>query len=110
MKESAIELRIGLDNDRIPERILWRAEDGTSEGFAEAKSLTLALWDDHVKETVKIDLWTKDMPVFDMKRFYIETLGSMAESLLAATGDEFMAEEMRTLCGRLTQHIQNEGK
>lgn len=110
MKESAIELRIGLDDDRIPEHILWRAEDGSSEGFTEAKSLTLALWDDRTKETVRIDLWTKDMPVFDMKRFYVETLGSMAESLLAATGDEFMADEMRMLCNRLAEHIQKDSK
>jgi gliding motility-associated protein GldC len=32
--------------------------------------MMLALWDQSYKNTLRIDLWTKDMPVDEMKRFF----------------------------------------
>ena len=44
MTKSKIELNIELDDNKIPERLNWSAEDGgvTSE---EAKSFLLSVWD-----------------------------------------------------------------
>ena len=52
---------------------------------------------------MRIDLWTNDMPVDEMKRFYIDCLGGMSQSVLNSTGDEFMAEEMNLLCEKISQ-------
>ena len=57
-----------------------------------------------------IDLWTKDMPVTEMKRFYIDTIGAMAESLNTATNDEVMVKKMRDLCEELVQYLHEKGE
>jgi hypothetical protein len=46
------------------------------------------------------------MPVDDMKRFYIDCIGGLSQSVLTATGDEVMAQEMRSLCEKLAIHVQ----
>jgi gliding motility-associated protein GldC len=40
----------------------------------EAKAIMLSIWDSKVKESMRIDLWTKDMPVDEMKIFFHQTL------------------------------------
>jgi gliding motility-associated protein GldC len=57
---------------------------------------------------MKIDLWTKEMPVDEMKRFYVDTMGAMAESIITATNDSMMATKMRNLCKELTDHLNAE--
>jgi gliding motility-associated protein GldC len=37
---------------------------------ARAKAIMLSIWDSKVKESMRIDLWTKDMPVDEMKIFF----------------------------------------
>ncbi len=43
-----------------------------------------------------------------MKRFAIDTLGGLAQSILTATGDTFMSDEVNQLCDRLVQHVEEE--
>ena len=59
---SDILLRVELDENRIPERLHWEAEDGGIIN-QEAKAMLLSVWDHKTKETLRIDLWTKDMPM-----------------------------------------------
>jgi gliding motility-associated protein GldC len=37
----------------------------------EAKAVMLSVWDSKAKESLRIDLWTKEMPVDEMKIFFI---------------------------------------
>lgn len=108
MKKSQISFSIDLDNNNVPEKIQWDATDKPDAGLSETKSISVALWDHKQKNTLRIDLWTKDMPVNEMKRFYIECLGGIAQSALSATGDEVIASEINALCDRLVEHIKNE--
>jgi gliding motility-associated protein GldC len=101
-----ITLTVELDSKNHAEKIVWDATDKPDAGVSETKSVSISLWDDKYKSTMRIDLWTKDMPVLEMKRFYIETIGGMAQSALTATGDEFMASEMNALCEKLVKHLQ----
>ena len=50
------------------------------------------------------------MPVDEMKRFYIDCLGGISQTLLNATGDEFMSTEINTLCDKLVAHVKLETK
>ncbi|MBL7874742.1 MAG: gliding motility protein GldC, partial [Cyclobacteriaceae bacterium] len=88
MKKSTINFSIELDSKNVPERILWDATDKPEDTPSETKSISVSLWDDKQKNTMRIDLWTKDMPVDEMKRFYIECVGGIAQSVLSSTGDE----------------------
>ena len=90
MKKSEIKFIVSLDEKNIPEKIEWVAEDSLSQDLKESKSISLSLWDDKKKNTLRIDLWTKEMTTDDMKKFYIDCLGGLSQSILNSTGDEFM--------------------
>lgn len=109
MKKSTITFNVVLDDQQVPEKIQWDADDKPDTGLEDTKSISIAVWDHKEKSTLRIDLWTKDMPVDEMKRFYIETLGGMAQSVLRATGDEFMADQMNQLCDKLVLHVKKAG-
>ena len=106
--ESEIKFKIELDQDNIPEKILWDADDKESPGFKETKSISVSLWDHDKKNTLRIDLWSKEMPVDEMKRFYIDCLGGISQTILNSTGDEFMSNEINALCNKLIDHVKKE--
>lgn len=108
MKTSTIQFTVDLDQNNIPERIRWDATDKPADTPAETKSISVSLWDDQQKNTMRIDLWTKDMPVDEMKRFYIECLGGIARSILSSTGDEKMSNEINALCDKLVEMVRKE--
>lgn len=107
MKKSTIQFTVHLDDNNTPEKIEWDATDKPEPGQTETKSISVSLWDDRQKNTMRIDLWTKDMPVDEMKRFYIDCIGGLSQSVLTSTGDEKMAAEMNTLCDRLAQLVRD---
>ena len=108
MKKSTIQFSVELDQNNVPERILWDATDKPEDTSSETKSISVSLWDSKQKNTMRIDLWTKDMPVDEMKRFYIECVGGIAQSVLSSTGDERMAQEINALCDRLVELVRQE--
>ena len=106
MKKSEIKFHIELDENNVPEKIQWDATDKPESGFSDSKAISIALWDHMQKNTLRIDLWTKEMPVNEMKRFYIDCLGGLAQSILTSTNDELMANEIHNLCEKLAVHVQ----
>lgn len=110
MKDSEITLRIQLDKDDIPEKITWDATDKDIPGPEVTKAFNLAIWDHNTMSTLRIDLWNKEMPVDEMKRFYVDCLGGLAQSILNSTGDEFMSTAMNRLCDKLVKHLEEEIK
>lgn len=108
MKKSEINFTIELDEENIPDKILWKATDQEDGDPTETKSIAISLWDHNQKNTLRIDLWSKDMPVDEMKRFYVDTVGGMAQSILNATGDQFIAQEMNALCEKLVEYLKKE--
>jgi gliding motility-associated protein GldC len=108
MKKSNIQFEIDLDAKSIPENITWQASDLEEDVPQQAKAISLNIWDHESFNTLRIDLWTKEMPVNDMKRFYIDCIGGFAQSILNATGDEFMSQEMDNLCEKLVEYLKKE--
>ncbi len=94
---SEISIKVGLDENRVPERLNWSADDGAIDDM-EAKALLLSVWDSSQKDTYKINLWTKEMPVNEMIQFFHQTLTSMADTFETATGDDKMSATMRDFC------------
>jgi len=110
MKKSEINFVVEVDKDNVPEAISWKATDGPSDQLQKTNAIAISVWDNTQFNTLRIDLWTKDMTVYDMKRFYLETLDGMAEGILNATGDEFMAKELRNVCSKLAHHVDETSK
>ena len=110
MKKTEINFTITLDDNNVPEKIDWEATDNPYEQLTETKTISINLWDHQHKNTLRIDLWTKDLQVDEMKRFAIDCIGGLGQTLLTATGDEFMSKEINELCDRLVDHVKKEEK
>jgi gliding motility-associated protein GldC len=104
-KTSDILLRVTTGENKIPESITWSAEDGGVEQ-AEAKAAFLSIWDHKAKESLRIDLWTKDMPVDEMKHFFHQTLLTMSDTYYRATQDEKMSETMKDFCDYFAEKLE----
>ena len=102
---SKIIFKVGLDENKIPEEISWNAEDGGINNEP-SKAIMLSVWDHKKKDTLRMDLWTKDMPVDEMKQFYHQTLVSMASSFERATNDEKMSATMRDFCDYFAEKLE----
>ena len=104
-KKSKIEINIELDENKIPEKILWTANDGGVFN-KEAKASFLSIWDSKAKESLRIDLWTKDMPLDEMKVFFFQILSSLAKTYEKATQDEKMTKTMLDFCDYFTEKLE----
>lgn len=89
-----IKLGIALDENKIPDQISWVAT-GDGSGVNEAKAFLLSIWDKNAANTMKIDLWTKEMSVDEMKKFFFQTFVTMADTLQKSTDEEGMADALR---------------
>ena len=96
-KQSSITVQIGLNANNLPLEMHWTADDGGITN-APAKAMMLSLWNPEDNNTMKIDLWTKDMSVEEMKQFFHQTLVTMADTFNRATQDEAMTETMKDFC------------
>ncbi|MBI6118662.1 gliding motility protein GldC [Salegentibacter maritimus] len=104
-KKSEINIEVVTDENRVPEEISWSAEDGNVYK-EEAKALMLSVWDSKAQETLRIDLWTKDMPVDEMKKFFHQTLVSMSDTFNRATQDEKMTATMKDFCDYFAEKLE----
>ncbi len=102
---STIELTVELDENRIPEKLNWTAQDGGIDN-QEAKAMMLSVWDGKAQETLRIDLWTKDMPVDEMKVFFHQTLVAMSNTFKSATQDEKMTATMKDFCDYFAEKLE----
>ena len=102
---SEIRFLIELDENRVPEKLLWSAKDGGVEA-QETKAIMLSVWDSKAKESMRIDLWTKEMPVDEMKIFFHQTLVAMADTFNRATNDEKMADTMKDFCDYFAEKLE----
>jgi gliding motility-associated protein GldC len=105
MKTSQIRFTVTLDENQVPERIDWEAEDGNVK--SECKSTLISLWDTKENNTLRIDLWTKQMTTDEMKAFYHQSIMTMADTFERATGEGRMAAQMRDFGHYFAEHMLN---
>ena len=96
-KTSSIDIKVGLNENHVPLRMQWSATDGNIDN-QDTKAMLLAMWDTDKQQTLKIDLWTEDMSVEEMKQFFHQTLLTMADSFERATGETLICEDLRDYC------------
>ncbi len=108
MKTSDIRLSVHLDANNVPERIDWEAEDSATK--SSSKAVLLSLWDEKEKNTLRIDLWTKEMTVEEMKAFFHQNILTLADTFERATGEDKMAAQMRDFGAYFAEHMLPELK
>ena len=104
-KKSKIEIAVELDDNKIPEKIFWSANDAGIEN-SETKATFLSVWDSSKKESLRIDLWTKDMPLDEMKIFFHQILTSMSSTYMRAPQDEKMSQTMLDFCYYFAEKLE----
>lgn len=94
--KNRIVLEVELDDEKMPEKISWDAGNPEDAEFKQSKAFFLALFDKTNRDTLELDLWTKDMQVIEMDRFVFQTLNSLSEMYYRATKNTELANEMKS--------------
>ncbi len=102
---SDITLSIVLDENKVPDDIRWTASDGGVHDQS-AKAFILSVWEPKEKQTMRIDLWTKDMPVTDMNIFIHQTLLSLADTIHRATDNHEMSESLKDFSEYFAEKVE----
>ena len=108
MKKS-IKFDVELDENNLPINITMHASD-SGVSSQELKALMISAWDAKNKETLRIDLWTKDMPVEDMKMFFYQTLSTMTDTYERATQDIEVTKAMKEFCNYFSEKLKLSGE
>ena len=66
---------------KFPRKLFGQSPDGGVDNEV-AQAMLLALWDGQNQETLRVDLWIKEMPVDQMKMFFHQTLLTMSDTYL----------------------------
>lgn len=110
-KKSTISIHVELDKENIPMNIEWMSDDKPDNKLESAKAFMLSIFDKDHKDTLKIDLWTKEMQISEMDRFIYNTLKGLADTYVRATNNTALANEMRQFIqhfGERTQILKRE--
>jgi gliding motility-associated protein GldC len=102
---SEIKFFVELDENKVPEKLSWTAQDGGVQA-EDAKAIMLSIWDSKAQESLRIDLWTKDMPVDEMKLFFHQTLVAMSDTFKRATDNEKMSDTMKDFCDYFAEKLE----
>ena len=95
MKREKIIINVELDDGNVPSKLVWSSTDNPSGRVdTEAKAFLISLFSKEDKETLKIDLWTKEMQVSEMDRFFYNTIKGLADTYKRATNNVSLAEDM----------------
>lgn len=101
-----ISITVELDENDVPEKIDWNATDKAGEGIANCKAMLLSMWDPDKQDTLRLDLWTKEMTKEEMKIFFHQTLVTMSDTFENSTEEEGMAGDMRDFTSYFAEKME----
>jgi gliding motility-associated protein GldC len=104
--KNQIIIEVETDQNTIPEKINWFASSSELTAPIDAKAFSLALWDTKEKNTMRIDLWTKEMTVDEMKLFYYQTYMTMADMLERATNNSALVKEIKLFGNEIAEKME----
>jgi gliding motility-associated protein GldC len=111
-KDKEIKFTVSLDEQNLPKKIVWTSNDGKNIETNECKSMIIALWDAQEKNTMRIDLWTKDMQIDEMHTHFFQMLLSLGDTYKRATNNPYIQEDIKQFCMDLADKTRawEEGK
>lgn len=101
-----IKFTVTLDENHIPEKIDWTASEGGGVENEEIKAMMISVWDPKERVAKRVDLWTKDMLVDEMKFYHFQTLMTLADTLERSTGEVEAAKKIRALGMEIGQDMK----
>ena len=106
MNKKDIQIQVELDDKNIPTDIRWSATDMANMDPVSCRAMILSLWDHRNKDTLRLDLWTRDMTMDEMKIFFHQVLTTMADTLEKSISDERISGDMRDFCEYFAERMQ----
>ena len=103
-----LKFEVELDENNLPVNIEMDSSDGAANE-KNIKALMISAWASKTKETLRIDLWTKDMPINEMFIMYHQTMTGMATALEKATGHDKLAGALRDYCEFFAEQTKIKG-
>lgn len=107
-REAEINIKVTLDDNNMPVKILWNATDSGSDEPMNTDAIMLSLWDKETKNTLGIDLWTEEMLVDDMKVYFFQTLFKMADTFERATNNKKAGEMLKKFADEFAEYLNSE--
>ena len=105
--KQVLKFEVELDENHLPINIEMNTSD--SENETSIKALMISAWSAQNKETLRVDLWSKDMPVHDMFIMYHQSMMGMATTLEKATGYDRLAGALRDYCEFFAEQTKIKG-
>lgn len=96
MHKSTISIDVYLNEQKVPEKIMWKASDSNADMEQQAKAMMVSFWDGADKSALRIDLWTKDMMVDEMGDFYYQLFMTMADTFTRSTNMPELSADMKS--------------
>ncbi|MBN4081725.1 gliding motility protein GldC [bacterium AH-315-C07] len=109
-KSSTITIDVHLNEQNVPLTMEWKGEDGENNEKHPCKAFMLSIWDTKESNTMRIDLWSKEMEVLEMEHFFVQSILTMGDTYQSATGNDRLAEELRNFAGKFGRMIEEERK
>jgi gliding motility-associated protein GldC len=94
-RDTSIQLHVKLDEKNLPVDLKWEASDSPIKGQKDCKAFMLSIWDTQQAQTLRIDLWTKEMKTDEMTHFIFQTIATMSDVLQRSTNNAELANDMR---------------
>lgn len=105
VKKGDIIINVDTNENKIPQSIKWTATDANIDN-KECKAMFLSLWDKEDKNALKMDLWTGEMMVDEMKMFFYQTLMTMADNFQRATNETAIVEDLKDYCAHFAEKMK----
>ena len=104
MATSRISIDVTTDENKVPVAMDWTAEDGGILQQA-ASAMLLSMWNPKEHAAMRMDLWTKDMSVEEMRSFVVQTMMTLADTYERATSDNDHAAAVRGFTQEFAKRI-----
>ncbi len=104
MSTSRISIDVTTDENHVPVAMEWTAEDGGIQNQS-ATAMALSMWNPQEFAAMRMDLWTKDMSVEEMRSFVVQTIMTLADTYERATSDKDHAQAIRGFTEELAKRI-----
>ena len=105
MKKKLI-FEVEVDENNLPVNIEMQSSKKKEDGI---KALIISAWSAKSKETLRVDLWTKDMPVHEMYILFHQTMLGMASTLEKSTGHVKLSGALRDYCSFFADQTKIKG-
>jgi len=104
MAKSRITIDVTTDENHVPVAMEWTAEDGGIDQQP-ASAMALSMWNAKEYAAMRMDLWTQDMSVEEMRSFVVQTMMTLADTYEKATSDKEHATAIRGFTKELAKRV-----